>query len=192
MVLDCGQLHQAVGTILLVQVEHPEDQRESGEDTETDTEPPVNTYHIEDDEQQENGQQAPDKEVQVLCLQAVEFHVAADSLAILQEEGTKDCRRDDEEDAGSKPAPGGFTCVGVAAAELRIYLNGTYQPHNSPCRIYQLGGGVKITGKHGCSLCYTGTSVPFGIGTQGGNSYSCDKRNRLFKMSFHMQSNFLV
>lgn len=61
MVLDCGQLHQAVGTILLVQVEHPEDQRESGEDTETDTEPPVNTYHIEDDEQQENGQQAPDK-----------------------------------------------------------------------------------------------------------------------------------
>ena len=67
MVLDCGQLHQAVGTILLVQVEHPEDQRESGEDTETDTEPPVNTYHIEDDEQQENGQQAPDKEVQVLC-----------------------------------------------------------------------------------------------------------------------------
>ena len=80
MVLDCGQLHQAVGTILLVQVEHPEDQRESGEDTETDTEPPVNTYHIEDDEQQENGQQAPDKKVQVLCLQAVEFHVASDSL----------------------------------------------------------------------------------------------------------------
>ena len=76
VVLDCGQLHQAVGTILRVQVEHPEDQRESGEDTETDTEPPVNTYHIEDDEQQENGQQAPDKEVQVLCLQAVEFHVA--------------------------------------------------------------------------------------------------------------------
>ena len=27
VVLDCGQLHQAVGTILLVQVEHPEDQR---------------------------------------------------------------------------------------------------------------------------------------------------------------------
>ena len=61
-------------------MEHPEEQRESGEDTETDTEPPVNTYHIEDDEQQENGQQAPDKKVQVLCLQAVEFHVASDSL----------------------------------------------------------------------------------------------------------------
>ena len=36
--------------------------------------------HIEDDEHQENGQQAPDEEVQVLCLQAVEFHVASDSL----------------------------------------------------------------------------------------------------------------
>ena len=80
MALNCGQLHQTVGTILLVQVEHPEDQSESREDTETDTEPPVNTYHIEDDEQQEDGQQASDKEEQVLCLQAVKFHATPDSL----------------------------------------------------------------------------------------------------------------
>ena len=64
MVFDCCQLHQAIGTVLLVQVEHPEDQPESGEDTEADTEPPVNTNHIEDDEQQEDGKQAACKEVQ--------------------------------------------------------------------------------------------------------------------------------
>ena len=62
MVFDSCQLHQAIGTVLLVQVEHPEDQPESGEDTEADTEPPVNTNHIEDDEQQEDGKQAACKD----------------------------------------------------------------------------------------------------------------------------------
>ena len=78
MVLYGCQLHQAIGTILLVQVEHPENQSGSREDTEADTKPPVNTYHIEDDEQQENGKQASHKEVQVLCLQAVELHAPSD------------------------------------------------------------------------------------------------------------------
>ena len=78
MVFDSCQLHQAIGTVLLVQVEHPEDQSESGEDTETDTEPPVNTNHIKDDEQQEDGKQAAYKEVQILCLQAVKLHASPD------------------------------------------------------------------------------------------------------------------
>lgn len=59
-------------------MEHPEDQPQGGEDTEADTEPPVNTYHIEDDEQQENGKQASHEKVQVLCLQAVELHAPSD------------------------------------------------------------------------------------------------------------------
>lgn len=80
MVFDCGKLHQAIGTVLLVQVEHPEDQRESGEDTEADADPPVNTYHIEDDEQQEDGKQASYEEIQVLCLQAVKLHAASYSF----------------------------------------------------------------------------------------------------------------
>lgn len=78
MVFDSCQLHQAIGTVLLVQVEHPEDQSESGEDTEADTEPPVNTNHIKDDEQQEDGKQAAYKEVQILCLQAVKLHASPD------------------------------------------------------------------------------------------------------------------
>lgn len=61
-------------------MEHPEDQSEGREDTESNTEPPVNTYHIEDDEQQENGKQTSHEEVQVLCLQAVKFDVSSDSL----------------------------------------------------------------------------------------------------------------
>ena len=80
MVFDSCQLHQAIGTVLLVQVEHPEDQPESGEDTEADTEPPVNTNHIEDDEQQEDGKQAACKEVQILYLQAVKLHATSDSF----------------------------------------------------------------------------------------------------------------
>ena len=80
MVFDCCQLHQAIETVLLVQVEHPEDQTESGEDTEADAEPPVNTYHIKDDEQQEDGKQAAYEEVKILCLQAVKLHAASDSF----------------------------------------------------------------------------------------------------------------
>ena len=53
---------------------------ESGEDTEADTEPPVNTNHIEDDEQQEDGKQAACKEVQILYLQAVKLHATSDSF----------------------------------------------------------------------------------------------------------------
>lgn len=59
-------------------MEHPEDQPESREDTEADADPPVNTYHIEDDEQQEDGKQASYEEVQVLCLQAVKLHATSD------------------------------------------------------------------------------------------------------------------
>ena len=122
MVFDCGKLHQAIGTVLLVQVEHPEDQPESGEDTEADADPPVNTYHIEDDEQQEDGKQASYEEIQVLCLQAVKLHAASYSFVDIvfhnrlyyRKKGAQDGRSNNEENTGSKPGPGCFSGIGVS------------------------------------------------------------------------------
>jgi len=69
-----GQFHQAVGTVLPAQAEDREDQGRGRDCPEKDAEPPVHPGHVQDDEHEEDGEQAPGKDIEILRLQPAEFH----------------------------------------------------------------------------------------------------------------------
>ena len=57
-----GQFHQSVGTVLPAQAEDREDQGRGRDCPEKDAEPPVHPGHVQDDEHEEDGEQAPGKD----------------------------------------------------------------------------------------------------------------------------------
>ena len=77
----------------------------------------------------------------------------------VEEEGTQDGSRHNQEDTGEEPARRGLRRVGVAAGELAIGLDTAYQPQPGTEGVTQFGRGVKIRGHEAGRLVDTGKAL---------------------------------
>lgn len=116
-----GQFHQSVGTVLPAQAEDREDQGRGRDCPEKDAEPPVHPGHVQDDEHEEDGEQAPGKDIEILACsplnstpRSAPLFTLCSMTAGLQEERPQDGGGHDQEYAGSEPAAGNFTRIGIA------------------------------------------------------------------------------
>ena len=116
-----GQFHQSVGTVLPAQAEDREDQGRGRDCPEKDAEPPVHPGHVQDDEHEEDGEQASGKDIEILRLQPAEFHAPVGPFVHfmfhdrrITGERPQDGGGHDQEHAGSEPAAGNFTRIGIA------------------------------------------------------------------------------
>ena len=74
------EFHEPPFAVLRVHSECRPDKHRSGNDTETDADPLVDTHHVHDDEHHEQGEQPSGKDEQVLALESLELRAATDSL----------------------------------------------------------------------------------------------------------------
>lgn len=80
MAADCAQLHQSVLPVSGVQGECLPDQNGRRNHPEADTEPLVDTDHVEDDEEDEYDEQTSAEDEKVLRFQPLELNRTADPL----------------------------------------------------------------------------------------------------------------
>ncbi len=145
-----AQLHQPVFAVLRVQAEREPDGGGSRHHTEADAEPLARACHVQDDKEDEGGKQPACEDEQVLRLQSLELHRTAYALVdrvfshcpytllymygnvrLLKEERTENRCAHNQEDARPEPACCGLRGVGVAGAELAIYLDAPDKPDDS-------------------------------------------------------------
>ena len=82
----------------------------------------------------------------------------------LKEEGTEDCRSNDEEDAGEEPRGGCLRRVGVAAGKLAVSLYSAYKAEHRPDGVAQLGSRVEVRGHEAGRLVDAGQPLALGEG----------------------------
>ena len=75
-----GTLHQPVFPVLPVQGEGLPHQNGCGSPSEADTDPLIDTRHIEDDKQHEKGKQPSGEDEQILAFESLKLYRATDSL----------------------------------------------------------------------------------------------------------------
>lgn len=71
------EFHKPPFAVLRVHAECHPDKHRSGNDTETDADPLVDTCHVHDDEHHEQGEQSAREDEQVLALEPLELRAAA-------------------------------------------------------------------------------------------------------------------
>lgn len=80
MAVQRGTLHQAVFPILPVQGEGLPHQDGCGSTSESDTNPLIDTRHVEDDKQHEEGEQPSCEDEQVLAFESLKLYRTTDPL----------------------------------------------------------------------------------------------------------------
>ena len=80
MAMQGGTLHQPVFPVLPVQGEGLPHQNGCGSPSEADTDPLIDTRHIEDDKQHEKGKQPSGEDEQILAFESLKLYRATDSL----------------------------------------------------------------------------------------------------------------
>ena len=71
------EFHKPPFAVLRIHSECCPDKHRSGNDTETDADPLVDTHHVHDDEHHEQGEQPAREDEQVLALEPFELRAAA-------------------------------------------------------------------------------------------------------------------
>lgn len=89
-----------------------------------------------------------------------------------KEEGTEDCRRNDQEDAGEKPRGGCLGRVRVAAGELAVGLYAAYEAEHRADGVTQLGCRVEVRGHEAGCFVYSGQPLALG------GSRNCGRRSK--------------
>lgn len=85
-----------------------------------------------------------------------------------KEEGTEDCRRNDQEDTGEKPRGGCLRRVRVTAGKLAVGLYAAYEAEHCADGVAQLCRRVEVRGHEACRLVDAGQSLALGEGSNGG------------------------
>lgn len=80
MAVQRGTLHQPVFPVPPVQGEGLPHQNGCGSPSEADTDPLIDTRHVEDDKQHEKGEQPSGEDEQVLAFESLKLYRATDSL----------------------------------------------------------------------------------------------------------------
>ena len=80
MAVQRGTLHQPILPILPVQGEGLPHQNGCGSPSEADTDPLIDTRHVENDKQHEKGKQPSGEDEQILAFESLKLYRATDSL----------------------------------------------------------------------------------------------------------------
>jgi len=109
---------------------------------------------VEHDHHDEGRQQASCKEEEVLRFQPLKLHRASYAFIdfpaghYLQEEGTQDRSRHDEEDTGTEPRGRRLTRIRVTRGELVVDLDAPDEPYHSSDGVNQFRAGIKVARHH--------------------------------------------
>ena len=98
------------------------------------------------------------------------------SFRRLEEEGTQDGGRHDEEDAGTEPRGGGLRGVRIPGRELRIDFHSPDKPHHGTDGVDEFRGGIEVRGHHVRGLVDARKTVALCKGGSGSKKQYCREK----------------
>ena len=128
---------------------------------------------VEHDHHDEGRQQASCKEEEVLRFQPLKLHRTSYAFIDfpaghgLQEKGTQDRSRHDEEDTGTKPRGRRLTRIRVTRGELVVDLDAPDEPYHSSDGIDQFRAWIKVARHHLRGFVDTCHTIALGIRYDG-------------------------
>ena len=128
---------------------------------------------VEHDHHNEGRQQASSEEEEVLRFQPLKLHRASYAFIdfpaghYLQEEGTQDRSRHDEEDTGAEPRGRCLTRIWVTRGELVVDLDAPDEPYHSSDGIDQFRAWIKVARHHLGGFVDTCHTIALGIRYDG-------------------------
>ena len=141
-------------TILAVHSEGLPHQKRGTQYTYAKAEQLTDAKEVEHDYHDEGRQQASCEEEEVLRFQPLKLHRASYAFIdfpaghYLQEEGTQDRSRHNEEDTGTKPRGRRLTRIRVTRGELVVDLDAPNEPYHSSDGVDQFRAGIKVARHH--------------------------------------------
>lgn len=160
-------------TILAVHSEGLPHQKRGTQYAYAEAEQLTDAKELEHDHHDEGRQQASSEEEEILRFQPLKLHRASYAFIdfpaghYLQEEGTQDRSRHNEEDTGTKPRGRCLTRIWVTREELVVDLDAPDEPYHSPDGIDQLCTGIKVARHHLRGFVDTCHTITLGIRYDG-------------------------
>ena len=160
-------------TILAVHSEGLPHQKRGTQYAYAEAEQLTDAKEVEHDHHDEGRQQASSEEEEILRFQPLKLHRASYAFIdfpaghYLQEEGTQDRSRHNEEDTGTKPRGRCLTRIWVTRGELIVDLDASDEPYHSPDGIDQLCTGIKLARHHLRGFVDTCHTITLGIRYDG-------------------------
>ena len=160
-------------TILAVHSEGLPHQKRGTQYAYAEAEQLTDAKEVKHDHHNEGRQQASSEEEEILRFQPLKLHRASYAFIdfpashYLQEEGTQDRSRHDEEDTGTKPRGRCLTRIWVTRGELVVDLDAPDEPYHSPDGIDQLCTGIKVARHHLRGFVDTCHTITLGIRYDG-------------------------
>ena len=161
-------------TILAVHSEGLPHQKRGTQYAYAEAEQLADAKEVEHDHHDEGRQQASSEEEEVLRFQPLKLHRASYAFIYfpaghyLQEEGTQDRSRHDEEDTGTKPRGCRLTRIRVTRGELVVDLDTPDEPYHSSDGVDQFRAGIKVARHHLRGFVNPCHTIALGIRDDGG------------------------
>ena len=166
--------HQPVLAELPVHPESQPNRQGTGRKPEENANEAVCSGKVQGNHREQHSSKPSRKEEEVACRQPFELHPLPDAFVnrifhLLEEEGTQDGGRYNQEDAGEEPACRGLRGVRVPAGELAVGLDAAYQSEHRTDSIAEFGRRIKIAGHE--AGCLVDAGKPFALRENVGHRY---------------------